>query len=270
MDGSERLRDAMIRLAGRIQGGDLNQIRSCNRKGVLERFLAIAALIPESAIREDLFKVIQMVRRRVDAANALVYEVHAAVVRQMLAESKNDDGSNMEECEAVSRTLATLKAESQLDEECGGEALSRLADKCSYLVGSEALEAAKQCIASLDVLERMFKSETSYHISVIRYHLDACQRLARTDGGWLEYWREARAGVDFLGSVDSMATMQQIPHFWGCFTQRDIVATAANVHAASQQLLTTRDASELRNMITPLKQVPDTRARLPCCQVESF
>jgi hypothetical protein len=268
MDGSERLRDAMIRLAGRIQGGEWKQIRSCNRKGVLERFLAIVALVPEAAIHDDLFKVIQMVRRRVDAANALVHEVHAAVVRQLLVESKNDDGSDMEESEAVSRTVATLKAESQLDEECGGEALCRLADQCDYLVGSEALEAAKQCIASLDVLESMYKSKASFHISAIRYHLDACQRLGRTDGGWLEYWREARAGVDFLGSVDSMATMQQIPHFWGCFTQRDIVATAATVHAASQQLLTTRDASQLRSMITPLKQVPVIRARLPCCRVQ--
>lgn len=257
MDGSEMLRDAMIRLAGRVRGGEWRQVVLCNRKGVLERFLSIVSLIPDLAGHVDLEGAVNFVRRRVDAANALKHEVRAEAVRQLLADSKGQDGSNMEECEAVSRTIKTLKAEVQLDEECGGEALSLLAETCGYLVGSEALEAAKQCIASLDVLEGMFKSGGCVHISEVRFHLDACQRLAKTEGGWLEYWREARAGVDFLGSVDSMATMQQIPSFWGGFAQKDIVVTAATVHAASQELLTTRDASELRRMIRPLRQVHD-------------
>lgn len=62
-------------------------------------------------------------------------------------------------------------------------------------------------------LEEAFKGGCSLHMTVLRMHLKACERLARTNGGWLEHWRHAAAGVNLIGSVDSMvAAAYEIPH----------------------------------------------------------
>lgn len=134
-----------------MRAGEWRQANECDRYGVLARFLQVVEGSEIPSGDTGLLEAIALARRRVDAVKLLEEERRADRVRRLLEDTRGASGREMLECLTVQKTMAILKAESLLEDECEGGELQRLASVCGHLVGSQPLEGARQCLASLKV-----------------------------------------------------------------------------------------------------------------------